>query len=292
MDAGAERRDEQSARVARAQVTALWAATFDATVVITVPGHQQRLDRLLGTLPFAPELLRLDSAPHGYDCRRHRIESNHHVIVGERHKRIVDDARRRGLRNVFVFEDDAEFAPDAGISLVGVLRWIQAHPDAWDVFYLGLLAPLLSRCSWVAPGVIRAHRPLFAHALCYHRRVFEAVLAVDLTGDHRRWLHQQAERLVSPGARAATYFAEGVGSIDSWLAYSRLERLASHPLLVAQSALPPGTAARWTRVTRRPYDLHGTPRTHVALALFVHYAGLAAGLLALVATAAWGLGRL
>lgn len=272
----------------RADLTALWAETFDATVAITVPGNEHRLERLLASLPFDPALLTVDCQPRGLDCFRGLPEANHHVVVGERHKRVVADARARRLRNVFVLEDDAEFAPDGGPALSRVLRWIRAHPDAWDVFYLGCLPPLLSRCSFVAPGVIRVHRPLFAHALCYHHRVFDAVLTIDLRGDHRRSLHRYVERLASPRGRASAYFRDGVGSIDSWLAFSRLDRLASHPLLMAQTALPPGTEAGWRRRTGRPYDVHRTPRAHVAIALALHYGLVASGVI-LAAFAAWRL---
>ena len=249
-----------------------WAATFDETVVITIDGHEARLDRLLATLPIDASLLRIDRGPRGYDVRTGQPETNHHVIVGGRHQRIVEAARRDGRRNVCVLEDDAEFTVDDGRALTAALRWAAAHEDRWDLFYLGFMAPLLSRCAWVAPHVVRPSRPIFAHAVCYHRRSFDDVLAVDLRGDHRSQLFRTVERVFSPRGRSTAYHRDGVGALDCWLSVSPLRRYAAHPIQVVQTSPPPDTARDWRRFSLSAYDVHATPRLLVRSALATHYA--------------------
>ena len=92
-------------------MTELWADTFAETVVLTVDGNEERLQRLIESLPFEPALLRIDCYRPGYDCCSDQPADNHHLVVGNRHKRIVEHAKRRGLKNVFVFEDDVEITP-------------------------------------------------------------------------------------------------------------------------------------------------------------------------------------
>lgn len=260
----------------RATLTRLWADTFDDTVVITTPSGAARVSRLIETLPFDPSLLRLDSSPVGVDCETGRPESNHHVIVGNRHKRIIREAQGRGLRRVFVFEDDAEFLRGGQHVIAEALRWIQRHPDGWDVFYLGFMSPFLARCSYVTRTVVRAHRPFLAHALAYNRSAYADLLGIDLRGDHRPAFFRVAERLVAPGRRETLYHRDGVGSIDSWLSFSRLRRLAAHPMQVVQTAMPPGTEDGWQRRTGLRYDIYRTPRALTRIALGVHYARWAA----------------
>jgi hypothetical protein len=272
-----------------AAITRLWRETFDETHVITVSGNEARVERLVATLPFDPALLTVDSCAPLHDCLARRPARNHHLVVGNRHKQVIEAAARARRRNVFVFEDDAEFGDDDPERLARALGWAKTHAAEWDVFYLGFLAPLLSACSYRAPGIVRVHHPLLAHALCYNARVFDRVLAIDFTADHRPALNRVVERVASPGARRTPYFRDGVGSLDSWLSFSGLRRLAAHPMLVVQTSLPPGTAEGWSRRTGRPYHPWRTPRLQVRLALGVYYARAAALLLAglaLVAAAA------
>ena len=92
---------------------------------------------------------------------------------------------------------------------------------------------------------------------------------------------------MSPGGRRDPYFRDGVGSLDTWLSFSRLRRYAAHPVQVVQHALPPGTEAGWRRRTGRPYAVRETPRTLVRLAIGAHYLRWAAvaGVLAMAAAA-------
>jgi len=270
---------------------ARWVDAFAETHVITVPGREVHLRRLLASLPIDPALVHVDFADRGVDCRTGLTESNHHVIVGERHRRLVADAAARGLRSVLVLEDDAEFVPDArpgGASFAALGRaidWAGTHRDRWDVFYLGFLAPWLTGSALVAPGVIRPARPLLTQAIAYNASVFDAILAIDFRADHRPWLHRRVEAALRPDGRVEPYFRDGVGSIDSWLSYAPIRKYAAHPLAVVQHVPPPGTAESWTRRTGRPYDPYRTPRAQVSLSIATHYgvrtavpAGAAAGL--------------
>jgi hypothetical protein len=257
--------------VSRDDLTRLWADTFDATVVLTIDGNEERVARLVATLPFDPRLLTVDRAPRGIDCETGRPEANHHIVVGKRHRKVVADARRRGLKNVLVLEDDAEFVPGDPEALRRVLAWLR-RVQTWDVFYLGFGAPFMTRCSYAARNIIRVYRPFLAHALCYNHRVFDQILAIDFSVDHRPPLFRAIENLAFSNRREAGYFRDGVGSLDTWLSFRRLKKYAAHPILVVQTSLPPGTEANWLRRTGRPYDVHDTPGQQVNLALAVHYA--------------------
>lgn len=266
-------------------LTRLWARAFDETHVITTPGREARVERLLATLPFDPALLRIDTCAPGQDCLTGAPQPNHHIVVGNRHKRIVEDARRRGLRNVFVFEDDAEFVEGGHDVLRRALLWADAHRSRWDVFYLGYQAPLLSTSSFAARAVVKPRRPLFAHALAYGAGIYDDVIAIDLAGDHRPPFFRTMERLAFPVGRSEAYFREGVGSIDTWLSFSGARRFAAHPILVVQTSLPPGTEDGWARRTGRPYDVRETPRTLARIALLLHYGIVALAVIALLAVA-------
>lgn len=256
----------------KSAITRLWTEAFAETVVITVLGNELVLQRLIESLPFDAGLLRIDTDRRGIDCRTGQPHSNHHVIVGERHKRIVQDARRRGLRNIFVLEDDAEFTPGDGATLVRVLEWTRDHDDGWDVFYMGFTAPLLSKCRRVTRDIVKPSRPLAAHALCYHRRVFDKILAIDFLQDHRSWVFRGVERLFSPGGRDNPYNRDGVGALDCWLSVSNLKRVAAHPIQVIQTNLSPDMARDWRRFSGSDYDVYETPRRLVRIALTFHYA--------------------
>jgi len=201
--------------------------------------------------------------------------------VGNRHKKIVEAARRAGHRNVFVFEEDAEFLQGTEEKLERVLRWVGSHETRWDVVYLGFLAPFLTRTAWRNRDIVTLTRPLHAHAIGYSSRAFDPILALDFTEDHRPLLFRTLESLTSPEGRKEPYFRDGVGSIDTWLSYSRLRRLGSYPRLVVQSQLPPGSEANWERRTGRKYDYRRTPNEMLKISLATHYAAVGLFLLAL-----------
>jgi hypothetical protein len=241
-------------------------------VVITIDGNDGRLQRLIESLPFDPALLRIDRYPRGADCRSGQPSDNHHLIVGNRHKRIIEQARRRGLKNVFVFEDDVEITPGQWAGLKRALQWAGTHEDQWDIFYLGFIAPLPSRCAFVTRDVVRPSRPRGAHALCYSSRVYDDILSIDFSADFRPLAFRAIERLFSPRGRDNPYHRHGVGALDNWLSESSLRRVAAHPVLAAQTQLPPDTQRDWQRLSGRKYDVHATPRQMVRIALALHYA--------------------
>lgn len=266
-------------------LTCLWSQAFAETHVITVDGHERRLERFFASLPFDRGLVRVDRCAPGRDCLTGAPHANHHLVVGNRHKRLVGEARQRGARNVFVFEDDAEFVGGDMAPLAGALRWARANAHRWDVFYLGFLAPLLSTCAYASRHVVRPSRPFHAHALCYAAPAYDAVIGIDFTRDHRPRFHRAMERVASPAGRRAPYFRDGVGSIDTWLSFSRLRRFAAHPVQVVQHALPPGTEDGWRRRTGWPYDVRQTPRTLVRLAIGAYYLRLGVAVAAMLAAA-------
>lgn len=100
---------------------------------------------------------------------------NHHIGCALSHRAIVADARERGLRNVFVFEDDAMF-------LEQTLPRLDENLDdlagtAWDVFHLG-------GCKWgreypKVEGCRRLERASLltcTHAVAYNHTVFDRLL--------------------------------------------------------------------------------------------------------------------
>jgi hypothetical protein len=269
------------------RVTELWQETFGATVVIATEGHEARLQKLIDSVPFDPAILTIDRCARGLDCRTGRRSDNHHLIVGNRHKTIVETAARAGLRNVCVLEDDTEFVGRNRGELAAVLEWVRTHSDRWDVFYLGFGAPLLTHCSYAARNVIRTYRPFFAHALCYNHRIYDRILAIDFSRDHRPFVFRAVERIASNRRRQERYFQDGVGSLDTWLSFSGLRLYAAHPLLAIQTALPPGTEASWRKRTGTAYDPYRTPEHQVRVALALHYSLWGAA--AFLALAAGGL---
>jgi hypothetical protein len=235
-------------------------------------------------VPFDPGLLTIDRGRLGYDCRSGEPLDNHHLIVGNRHKKIIEEAATAGLDNVCVLEDDAEFVSADARHIASILDWVRQNRNRWDVFYLGFCAPFFTRCSFVKRRIVRANRPFFAHAIVYNRRIYDQVLAVDFSADHRPRLFRAVEWCTSGDRRTSPYFRHGVGSLDTWLSFSRLRKYAAHPMLVVQTALPPGTELAWKRRTGREYDFHATPRHQVMIALGAHYGALGLAALAAIMT--------
>jgi hypothetical protein len=101
---------------------------------------------------------------------------NHHIGCALSHRAVIEEARRYGLKNVLVFEDDAIFAPDAlerlGESVAELRR------QEWQLLYLG-------GCAWgqafeKAAGCRHLEVPqglTCTHAIAYHESVYERILA-------------------------------------------------------------------------------------------------------------------
>jgi hypothetical protein len=119
--------------------------------------------------------------------------SNQHIGCALSHRRIIEDAKRQGLRTVLVFEDDAQFAVDAADVLAGSLQELEQHD--WQFFYLGGHCwgnPLerVPGCRYLA----RVKNITCTHAIAYHESVYDAALkAVPESGvDVRNWLRTHA----------------------------------------------------------------------------------------------------
>ncbi len=105
-----------------------------------------------------------------------RTQPNHHVGCGLSHRAIVAEARRQGLSNVLVFEDDVLFTSDAIPGLRTALAELRGR--TWHLFYLGA-------CRWrqdfpPLPGLQRlaqAGAVTCTHAVAYHESIYDRILS-------------------------------------------------------------------------------------------------------------------
>jgi len=118
-----------------------------------------------------------------------RTQQNHHVGHGLSHRAVVAEAKAHGLENVLVFEDDVRFTSDAVRGLRQSLDELRGRP--WVMLYLGACrwhreTPPLPGCGRLAlAGPVTC-----AHAVAYHRSIFDRILA-DVPGESsamERWL--------------------------------------------------------------------------------------------------------
>lgn len=101
---------------------------------------------------------------------------NRHAGQALSHRAVIAQARRQGLQNVLVFEDDVRFTSDIVSALEVGLRELKMLD--WDIFYLGA-------CRWnrqvtLLPDAQRlaAAGPVTCtHAIAYHRSIYEPILA-------------------------------------------------------------------------------------------------------------------
>ena len=118
-----------------------------------------------------------------------RTQPNHHAGCGLSHRAVVEEARRQGLANVLVFEDDVLFTSDAIPGLETALRELRGRE--WQMLYLGA-------CRWQQeyPPVEGAMRLAMAgavtctHAVAYRQSIYNRILAevpADL-GGMEAWL--------------------------------------------------------------------------------------------------------
>jgi hypothetical protein len=101
----------------------------------------------------------------------------------------VREARRRNLRSIFIFEDDAIFAPEFESKLK---KWIRELPADWDMLYLGGWHPAVtstceqeeahpSSTEHVSGHVYRLRRDFCLHAYGVRDTLFHEILAIDIT---------------------------------------------------------------------------------------------------------------
>jgi Glycosyltransferase family 25 (LPS biosynthesis protein) len=146
---------------------------FEAIYCINLDGQEQRWEhameefRKLGIAEAVQRFPAVETPP------------NHHIGCALSHRAILAEARRRGLRNVLVFEDDVVFAPDA----VEILRQNVAElqrlegMNPWQILYLGGWPH--GRQFEKAPGC--RHLELAwvtcTHAIAYSNAVYDRILA-------------------------------------------------------------------------------------------------------------------
>jgi hypothetical protein len=114
---------------------------------------------------------------------------NHHIGCALSHRRIIAEARQQQLQTVLVFEDDAQFSPDAAEVLGRSLRELEGRE--WQLLYLGgyrtaSLLESVPECPHLRiPGWISC-----THAIAYHRSVYDAILEAvpDNAVDIALWL--------------------------------------------------------------------------------------------------------
>jgi hypothetical protein len=105
---------------------------------------------------------------------------NHHVGCALSHRRIIEEAKQAGLESVLVLEDDVVFLEGTTWVLRRSLKELGRR--AWNIFYLG---GALGRRFPRADGCVHLEVPTSlttTHALAYHRRVYDRILA-DVPGD-------------------------------------------------------------------------------------------------------------
>lgn len=100
---------------------------------------------------------------------------NHHIGCALSHRAIIEDAWRRKLRNVLVFEDDAIFHRACVEELPRVLEELQS--TEWDLLYLGGRVGGDEGDLVTKGGSLRrAPRLTCSHAIAYNSTIFDQIL--------------------------------------------------------------------------------------------------------------------
>ena len=144
---------------------------FEAIYCINVDGQEERWDRAM------EEFRRLGIAE--VVQRFPAVETPHHRHIGcaLSHRAILTEARRRGLRNILVLEDDVVFAPDAVEVLRQNLAELPRLKETWPMLYLG--GATIGQKFDKAPEC--QHLELAwvtcTHAIAYSNAVYDCILA-------------------------------------------------------------------------------------------------------------------
>jgi len=146
---------------------------FEAIYCINLDGQTERWEhaihqcRKAGIEDSAVERFPAVETPH-----------NHHIGCALSHRAVLAEAKRRGLRNVLILEDDVVFAPDA----VDILRQGLAEldgvvgKDAWQMLYLGGYPR--RRTAEKVPGCrhLEFAYATTNHAVAYTESVYDEIL--------------------------------------------------------------------------------------------------------------------
>ncbi|KAA3623930.1 MAG: glycosyltransferase, partial [Proteobacteria bacterium] len=160
---------------------------FDAIFCINIDHQTERWSSMqdrFRSLGIEPRVTRFSAV---------ETPGNHHVGCALSHRFIIEQAKRLGLRNVLVFEDDAVFHRDTLALLGPAVRELAAQD--WALFYLGGHKwnrdfPLCDGCSHLEAvrGVTTTH------AIAYHHSIFDKLLhdVPGSLGEVEKWLEIHA----------------------------------------------------------------------------------------------------
>lgn len=115
---------------------------------------------------------------------------SHHVGCALSHRRILEQARKEGLSNVLVFEDDALVHDDATAILKSGVEDLRVLP--WSVFHLG--GHRYKTSASVSPALERCPDLTTTEAVAYNSPIFDHLLEVLPAGREqmRLWLAREA----------------------------------------------------------------------------------------------------
>jgi hypothetical protein len=102
--------------------------------------------------------------------------TNHHIGCALSHRAIIQEAKRQGLANVLVFEDDALFTPTARADMARSVAELRGRP--WRTLYLG--GHRWGRTFELAPGCRALEEPhglTCCHAIAYSAAIYDRILA-------------------------------------------------------------------------------------------------------------------
>ena len=93
---------------------------------------------------------------------------NHHLGCALSHRRIIQEAKDRGLKNVLVLEDDALVNAED----LHTLEKIEGIKDDFDLLYLGSFHWITDVFDVVSKHVLRVKDGMMStHAVCYPRKI-------------------------------------------------------------------------------------------------------------------------
>jgi len=144
---------------------------------------------------------------------------SHHIGCALSHRAIVADAKRQGLRNVLVFEDDVIFSPNAEAELRNSLDELKKQD--WSILFLG--GHRWGQTFEKAPGCQYLTMPrdlTCTHAVAYNHTIYDRILA-DVPG--------------TPSA-VALWLRKARG-IDQYFCVFDGERLLTDPVIASQGSL-------------------------------------------------------
>lgn len=148
-----------------------------------------------------------------------KTPENHHIGCALSHRAIIEDARQRGLQNIFVFEDDVIFHDRIMERMPSVIEKL-ATTD-WDVLYLGGYLREEAPTNLPKGTVLRGCKGITCtHAVAYNERVFDRLLE-DIPADYD----------------AMAQWLDRFKGFDHYLSELDIRKLVTVPMLAMQQEL-------------------------------------------------------